>query len=310
MPTTPEIFLKAIAPYRQDLVVAVEGMFTWYWLAALCVQEEITFVLGHAQYMKAIHGGKAKNDRLDAQKIAVLLRGGLLPQAYAYPATMRATRDLLRRRLHLVRQRAERLTHIRQTNSQYNLPALGKSLKSKAPREGVAQRFADPAVQKNIDVDLALINSYDRLIRDLEHHIMTAAQQHDPQTLERLRSVPGIGLILSLVLLYEIHDIHRFPRVQDFASYCRVVKCAHESAGKRDGTAGHNIGNVHLTWAFSEAAVLFLVDNPPGQKYYGRLEKKYGPGKALTVLAHKLARAVYYLFKRQTMFDMDTCMRG
>jgi Transposase len=116
-------------------------------------------VLGHAQYMKAIHGGNAKNDRLDAQKIAVLLRGGMLPQAYAYRATMRATRDLLRRRLHLVRQRAERLTHLRQTNSQYKLPALAKSLKSKAQREGVAQRFSDPAVQKNIDVDLALIET-------------------------------------------------------------------------------------------------------------------------------------------------------
>ena len=123
MPTTPEIFLKAIAPSRQDLVVAVECMFTWYWLADLCVQEGLTCVLGHAQYMKAIHGGKAKHDRLDAQKIAVLLRGGMLPQAYAYPATMRATRDLRRRRLHLVRQRAERVTHIRQTNSQYNLSA-------------------------------------------------------------------------------------------------------------------------------------------------------------------------------------------
>jgi hypothetical protein len=103
--------------------VAVECLFTWYGLADLCVQEGLTCVLGHAQSMKAIHGGKAKHDRLDAQKIAVLLRGGMLPQAYAYPATMRATRDLLRRRLHLVRQRAERLTHIRQTNSQDNLPA-------------------------------------------------------------------------------------------------------------------------------------------------------------------------------------------
>ena len=147
MPTTPEIFLKAIAPYRQDLVVAVECLLTWYWLADLCVQVGLTCVLGHAQYMKAIHGGKAKHDRLDAQKIAVLLRGGMLPQAYAYPATMRATRHLLRRRLHLVRQRAERLTHSRQTNSQYYLSALGKSLKSKAPREGVAPRFSDPAVQ-------------------------------------------------------------------------------------------------------------------------------------------------------------------
>lgn len=113
MKTNPETFLKAIAPYRDDLVVAVECMFTWYWLADLCVQEDIEFVLGHAQYMKAIHGGKAKNDRIDARKIAVLLRGGMLPQSYAYPAKMRATRDLMRRRLNLVRQRAERLTHIR-----------------------------------------------------------------------------------------------------------------------------------------------------------------------------------------------------
>ena len=100
--------------------------------------------------MKAIHGGKAKNDRIDAHKIAVLRRGGMLPQSYAYPAKMRATRDLMRRRLNLVRQRAERLTHIRQTHAQYNLPALGKDLKSKAQRNGVTERFDDGAVQKNI----------------------------------------------------------------------------------------------------------------------------------------------------------------
>ena len=94
----PEPFLRLIAPYRDDLAVAVECMFTWYWLADLCGREGIPFVLGHALYMKAIHGGKAKNDKIDSHKIAVLLRGGMLPTAYVYPATMRATRDLLRRR--------------------------------------------------------------------------------------------------------------------------------------------------------------------------------------------------------------------
>src|SRR5205809_3056303 len=78
----PEPFLKAVAPYREDLVICVECIFTWYWLADLCAREEIPFVLGHALYMKAIHGGKAKNDKIDAQKIAVLLRGGMIPQAY------------------------------------------------------------------------------------------------------------------------------------------------------------------------------------------------------------------------------------
>src|SRR6266536_6399576 len=121
MKANPESFLQVIAPYRDDLVVAVECLFTWYWLANLCMREGIAFVLGHALSMKAIHGGKAKNDRIDAQKIAVLLRGGMLPQAYVYPAEMRATRALLRRRVPLMRQRAELLTHIQTTTSQYNL---------------------------------------------------------------------------------------------------------------------------------------------------------------------------------------------
>src|SRR5262250_2244634 len=182
LPTTPEAFLQVVAPYRDDLVVAVECMFTWYWLADLCAREGITFVLGHALYMKAIHGGKAKNDRIDSQKIAMLLRGGMLPQAYVYPAEMRATRDLLRRRTHLMRKRADLLAHVQNTNSQYNLPAIGKKIAYKANR------------------------------------------------------------------------IHRFPSVQAFVSYCRLVTCAKASAGTRSGTSGTKLGNAYLKWAFSEAA--------------------------------------------------------
>jgi transposase len=302
--------LKTIAPYRAQIVIAVECIFTWYWLADLCAREGIPFVLGHALYMKAIHGGKAKNDKIDAQKIAVLLRGGMLPQAYVYPAEMRATRDLLRRRMHLTRKRAELLTHIQQTNSQYNLPEIGKKIAYKSNRTGVAERFPDPAVQKSIEVDLALIDYYDQLLRDLELAIVQTAKQHDANTLYLLQTVPGIGKILSLVLLYEMHDIARFPRVQDFVSYCRLVKCAKESAGKRYGTAGTKIGNAYLKWAFSEAAVLFLRNNPAGQKYLARLEKKHGKGKALTVLAHKLARAVYYMLKRRVAFDLSTFLQS
>src|ERR671931_225019 len=310
MKAAPEPFLKAIAPYREDLVVWVEGIFTWYWLADLCAREGLPFVLGHALYMTAIHGGKAKNDKIDSQKIAVLLRGGMLPQAYVYPAAMRATRDLLRRRMHLMRKRAELLAHIQNTNSQYNLPVIGKKIASKANRDGVAERFPEPAVQKSIEVDLALIGHYDQLLRDVELSILKTAKQHNAQTLYLLRTVPGIGEILSLVLLYEIHDITRFPRVQDFLSYCRLVKCTKESAGKRYGTSGTKIGNSHLKWAFSEAAVLFLRNNPPGQKYLVRLEKKHDKGKALTILAHKLAQAVYYMLKRKTAFDMGKFLHG
>jgi transposase len=232
---SPEAFLEVIAPYREDLVVAAECIFTWYWLADLCAREGIAFVLGHALFMKAIHGGKAENDRIDALKIATLLRGGMLPQAYAYPAGMRATRDLLRRRLHLVRKRGQLLAHIQMTAQQYNLPPLGKRIAYPANREGVAQHFGDRAVRRSIAVDLALLERYDGILRDLELDLVRQAKQHDPQAFQLLRSVPGIGKVLALTILYEIHDIHRFERVQEFASYARLVKCAKESAGKNEG---------------------------------------------------------------------------
>ena len=303
--TTPDAFLRVIAPYREDVVVAVECIFTWYWLADLCQKEGIAFVLGHALYMKAIHGGKAKNDKIDARKIAVLLRGGMIPQAYVYPAEMRATRDLLRRRCHLMRKRAELLTHIQNTNSQYNLPAIGQSLTSKTHRDEVPDHFPDPSVRQTIAVDVALINHYDQLLAEVEHYITQSAKAHDVQTFARLQSIPGVGRILALVLLYEIHDIQRFPRVQDFVSYCRLVKCAKESNGKRVGTSGKKIGNMHLRWAFAEAALLFLRHNQPGKDYFRKLEHKHGKAKALTVLAHKLARAVYYMLTREQAFDLQ-----
>jgi Transposase len=201
MQAAPEPFLKAIAPYRDRLVVAVECIFTWYWLADLCAHEGMAFVLGHALSMKAIHGGKAKNDQSASQKIAVLLRGGRLPQASVYPAELRATRDGLRRRMPLRRKRAALLSHVQNTNSQYNLPEIGKKMAYKAHRAGVAARFPAPAVQKSLEVDLALIAHDDQLLMDLELPIVRTAKHHDANTRYRLQTVPGIGKRLRPVLL-------------------------------------------------------------------------------------------------------------
>jgi transposase len=309
MQTSPEAFLNVIAPYRQGIVVAVECMFTWYWLADLCADEGIPFVLGHALYMKAIPGGKAKNDPSDSHKIAARLRGGMLPQSSGYPAAMRATRDLLRRRMPLAHKRAELLAHVHNTHSQYHLPAIGTKIADQANRDGVAERCADPAVPKRIEVALAPITSDDALLRDVELPIVQTATHHDATTLYRLPTVPGIGTILRLVLRYDIHDIDRFPRVQDVVSSCRLVTCAKDSAGQRFGTSGAKSGHAHRTWAFAEAAVLFLRAHPPAQKSLARLEKKHDKGKALTVLAHQLARAVYDLLKRHVAFEREKCFQ-
>jgi transposase len=260
--------------------------------------------------MRAIHGGNAKNDKSASHKMAVVLRGGMLPQAYVYPAQMRATRDLLRRRTHLMRKRAELLAHVQNTNRQYTLPELGKKIAYKANRDGVAERCADPAGQQSIEVDLSLITHYDQLLTDRELSIVKAAKHHDANTPYLLHTVPGSGKLLRLVLLYEIQDIDRFPRGQACVSYCRLVKRAKESAGKRLGTSGKNIGNAPRKWAFSEAAAWCLRQNPAGQKLLARLEHKHGKGKALTMLAHRLARAVYYRLKHTTAFDMEKFLHG
>jgi transposase len=305
MTCSPELFLKAIAPYREDVAIAVECIFTWYWLADLCAQENIPFVLGHALYMKAIHGGKAKNDKIDAHKIAVLLRGGMLPMAYVYPAGMRSTRDLLRRRMHLMRKRSELLAHIQNTNSQYCLPQFGKKIAYKRNRQDLPEHFTDSSVRRSIEMDLSLIDHYDKVLSEVELYITENAKVHDVNAFQRLRSVHGIGRILALVMLYEIHDIKRFPTVQDFVSYARLIKCSRESAGKRHGSSGAKIGNVHLKWAFSEASVLFLRANPAGEKFVDKLSSKHGKAKALSILAHKLGRAVYYMLQRDKAFDMN-----
>jgi len=116
--------------------------------------------------------------------------------------------------------------------------------------------------------------------------------------------VPGIGKVLALTILHEIHDITRFDRVQEFASSARLVKCKKQSGGKTLGTSGAKMGNVHLKWAFSEAAVLFLR-HTEGKKLIARIEKRHGKGKALSSLAHKIGRAAFYMLSRGTVFSMD-----
>jgi transposase len=306
---SPRAFLAAVRSFRDDLVVAVECMFAWYWLADLCQREGIAFVLGHALYMRAIHGGKAKNDRIDAHKIAALLRGGMIPQAYVYPPEMRATRDLLRRRNHLTHKRSELIAHIQNTVSQYNLPPLEHRIDKRCDRQGLLAHFPDPQVRNSIALDLAMIEQYDELLPKLERHIRACAKQHDGKAFVLLRSIHGADLILPLVMLYEIHRVERFPRVQEFLSYARLVKPARESAGKLQGHAGGKIGNAHLKWAFGELATTFLRANAPAQALLERLKKKHSKGKALSVLAAKLARAVYFMLKRGQVFDPDKFYR-
>jgi len=310
IPARPEPLRQQLEPYIDTIVVGVECMHCWYWVADFCEQYSIPFILGHALYMRAIHGGKAKNDRIDSLKIARLIRGGNFPLAYVYPKAMRATRDLLRRRTKLVRHGADLKAHVANTTSQYNLPPNRVNLKNVSAREQLRHTFPDTTVQKMIDLDMAVLECYHRELSQTEWYLEQQAKQHQPVYWNLLRTIPGIGRILALTILYEIGDIKRFDSVQKFASYCRLVKCKAESAGKSYGTQGSKIGNGHLKWAFSEAAVLYLRGNDKAQRYLKRLHKRMSKARALSVLAHKLGRATYFMLKNEKVFDEQRFLTG
>jgi len=304
--------LKAIAPYREGIVIGVECMFGWYWLADRCAEHDIPFVVGHALYMKLIHGAKAKNDRIDANKIARLLKGGNFPLSYVYPKGMRETRDLLRRRMYLVHKRAELITHLEILNAQNNLPPFGKKLAYAANRAelDIPQRFADPSVRMSATLDLDLIDKLDELIAKVELHLTRTAKVDDTQTYHRLRTISGVGPILALVLLYEMHQIERFDNAGQFLSYARLAPCDHESAGKKLGSGGKKIGNAHLRWAFGEIACLFLRGSERAKQWKQKQEKKHGTAKTLAILAARLARAVYHMLRKEEAFDEERFFNG
>lgn len=296
------LFLKILKQYKNNIVVAAESSFAWYWLADLCADNGIEFVLGHALYMKAIHGGKTKNDRIDSYKIALLIQSGMLPAAYVYPKHKRPLRDLLRRRLHFVRIRAELLGHIQITNYQANYLPLGR-INNKRVRSDIQSRFLQQEVNKSVEADIALIQYYNKVIRDLETYIMAQARDLYNKELFILTSIKGVGDTIALTIMLETDNINRFPTHQKFISYSRLVKCTHESAGKKRGYGNPKIGNPYLKFAFSEAAVYAAKFNPEIKKYLLKLESKYGKAKAKSVLAHKLGIAVYYMLKKGTVFN-------
>jgi transposase len=304
LPPQRDRLLATLTPFRDHLVVGCECLFAWYWLADWCAEQGIPFVLGHALYLRAVHGGKTKTDTVDAAKLARLLRGGTFAEAYVYPKAMRATRDLLRRRSYLVRQRAALLAHLQTTFLQYNLPAPPKKLAYAANRAELDLRvFEDASTRSMLQADLAIVAALDGQVKRLEAELVRTAKVHDPQTFARLKSVPGIGPVLALILLYEVQSIDRFEHEGQFLSYARLVGGVRESAGKSKGTGGRKIGNAHLKWAFGEAACLMLRESPKAKKWLAKKERKLGKARALSALACKIGRTVYHLWRKQECFE-------
>jgi len=305
IPSDMELLISLLKRYLKDIAIACESTFNWYWLGDGCREHKIPFYLGHALYMKHIHGGKIKNDWVDSKKIADLLRVNMLPLAYDYPEKMRTTRDLLRRRRRLIGFRTSLYQHVKMYMYQQGFNQFPtQATHTKKMRRELISQLENPDAVMTIDTDLELVDKLDRLIMDIENQVKKQAKDHDRKSLRLLQTIDGVGDMLSLSVLYETHQINRFKTAQQYSSYSRVVLIDWSSAGKSYRGKNKKIGNPHLRWTFGQIACLTLKYYPEIKKHHEKIKKRYGNKKAMSRLAHKFCVAIYYMLKNNEPFDV------
>ena len=299
----PSLVLEVLAPFRERLVeVAVESTFNWYWLVDLLMEHGFTVRLANPVAIQKYSGLKYADDRHDAFWLAEMLRLRILPQSFIYPREDRPLRDLLRKRGHLVRLRTSLITSLQNT--------IARNCGRRLPVNDVKRLTEDrvsPLLQGSEDLALAgqvskeAIDFLTRKIRRLE-----AVVEKRFKTLgsyENLLTLPGVGRVLGLTIMLETGPIGRFPKVGQYVSYCRKVPSSWTSNGKSKGAGNKKNGSKYLAWAYSEAAELARRHDGASRAYYQRKAARSSFMVAHGALAHKLARAAYYVMRDGVAFE-------
>jgi transposase len=295
-----------LAPHQAELAgVVVESTFNWYWLVDGLMALGYEVKLANTVAMKRYDGLKHSGDEDDAGFLAQLLRLGILPTGYIHPPAERALRDLARKRIQLVRTRTQQVLAVenilaRTSGSRASSNAIKRLSSERVDTLGLAGDVA-LAVQAN----LAVIETLNTQIGQLEKRLVQGATPRPEYAL--LKSVPGIGEVLAIVILLETGDIGRFAQVGNFASYARCVDSTRTSNGKKKGEGNTKNGNAYLVWAFIEAANFARRFSPEAKRFFDRKRAKTNTVVATKALAHKLARASYHILKEGKPFDVTRC---
>ena len=298
------VVLLALSPYRDQIVgLAVESTYNWYWLVDGLMDDGYRVHLANPAAMKQYEGLKHGDDKTDSRWLAHLLRLGILPQGYIYPKQDRPIRDLLRKRSQLVRYRTSNFLAMNNLFTR----TLGFSIKSNRLKqleaEDVDELMRDALLAQAAKSNLVVVDCLDREIKTIERMVRERTK-HRPE-LENLRTVPGIGEILSLTIFLETGDIGRFFKVVNYGSYGRCVSSSRISNGKKKGQGNRKNGNKYLAWAFVEAAEYAIRYNELARRFYQRKAAKTKPVVARKALANKLARACYYIMRDGVPFDNE-----
>jgi transposase len=293
----------ALAPYREELNgVVVESTYNWYWLVDGLQEAGYPMQLANPTATQQYSGLKHTDDDSDAQWLAEMLRLGILPTGYIYPKAERGVRDLLRKRTQLVRQRTANILSIqtliaRNTGGRMKSDAI-KQLSPKAAEQLVDQ----PDVALAITATVRVRQCLDAEIAVLEKAVRARVKLR-PEFL-KLKSIPGVGDILALTIMLEAGSLGRFASVGDFASYCRCVGSKKLTNFRKKGVGNAKNGNEYLAWAFIEAANFAVRFSVPIQRWYQRKKARTNGIVAIKAVAHKLARAAYYILRDQVVFEV------
>jgi transposase len=306
LPNDLAAILKLLEPHRDTLVgVVVESTFNWYWLVDGLIEAGYVVKLANPSAIKKYEGLKHSGDEADARYLAHLLRLGILPTGAILPKELRATRDLARKRMQLVRSRTTHILAVENITARQSGARLSANQVKQLDVEDIdAMSFLDDvkvAVKANVAVIATLSEQIGVLEKRIEEMVSPCAEYR------LLNSVPGIGRILAPVILLETGPIERFDDVGNYVSYARCVDSVHTSNGKKKGAGNTKNGNKYLAWAFIEAANLARRYNAQAKRFYERKRAKTNNTVAIKALAHKLARACYHIMKESKPFDGERC---
>jgi transposase len=294
--------LKGLEPFKDNIEgIAVESIYNWYWLADGLMAASYRVHLVNTAAVKQYEGLKYTDDDSDAFWLAHLLRLGILPTGHIYPKESRAVRDLLRKRGQLVRQRTAHILSIENLYARNSGDRLSCNAIKCLTEEQIQQQFADPNVALAIDSNRILMNALDQQIKVLEQALLKQTKLNPRY--RKLLTIDGVGEVLALTITLETGDIGRFAQVGNFTSYCRCVGSEKLSNGKKKGQGNSKNGNKYLAWAFVEAANFAIRFNEQAKRFYQRKAAKRNRVVALKAVAHKLARASYYVMRDQVPFD-------
>ena len=292
--------IRALAPYRGALqAVAVESTFNWYWLVDALMAAGFAVRLVNPAKVVQYQGLKRTDDRHDAFHLAHLMRLGILPTGYIYPKAQRGLRDVLRKRMQLVQDRTR---HLLSFKTQYHrLTGQAIPVNRVKAQDFECPTLGDANVQLALQSNLRMSRLLDEQVEQLERAVL--AQVRASREYALLKTVYGIGPILAQTILLETGPVGRFGSVGQYASYCRCVDSRRESNGKKKGENNRKNGNRYLAWAYIEAANLAIRHHDKARRFYQRKSAKTHRVVALKALAHKLARACYYILLRGVPFD-------